>query len=112
MADRPKVQPFEVSHPHLREFKAFLTELNKETPRGAALVSATMIDDLLGRCIRAFLVDDRDGHSLVDGFNAPLGSFSARIVAAHALGLLSDVECAECQIIRKVRNAFAHDVHA
>jgi mannitol operon repressor len=42
--------------------------------------------------------------------NAPLGSFSARIAAAHTMGLISDREKAECDLIRKVRNEFAHKV--
>jgi hypothetical protein len=31
-------------------------------------------------------------NKLLEGFNAPLGAFSARIAAASALGLLSPIE--------------------
>jgi hypothetical protein len=51
------------------------------------------------------------GSKLVEGFNAPLGTFSTRIVATHALGLISDREAAELNTLRKVRNRFAHEVH-
>jgi mannitol operon repressor len=105
-------KPFEETHPHLKDFNAFLDVLSKESERGAALISATMIDDLLGKCIRSFLIDHKDVEQLLEGFNAPLGSFSARIVAAFSLGLLSGSEYSDCQNIRKVRNAFAHDVRA
>jgi hypothetical protein len=105
-------KPFEETHTHLRDFRAFLDVLNKESERGAALISATMIDDLLDQCIRSFLLDHKDVQQLLEGFNAPLGSFSARTVAAFSLGLLSESEYSDCQNIRKVRNAFAHDVHA
>jgi mannitol operon repressor len=108
----PQQKPFEEAYPHLRDFREFLDVLNKESERGAALISAAMIDDLLGRCIRSFLLDHKDVEPLLEGFNAPLGSLSARTVGAFALGLLSTDEYNDCQYIRKVRNAFAHDVHA
>src|ERR1700688_2397074 len=105
------VRPFEETHPHLKEFKRFLDEMNKETDRGTALISAAMLDDLLGKCIASLLVEHPDVQQLLEGFNAPLGTLSARTLAAFALGLLSEQEYKECQILRKVRNAFAHDVH-
>jgi mannitol operon repressor len=111
MDEENGAQPFEVSHPHLKGFKRFLDELNKETERGAALISSAMIDELLNRTILAYLVEHERSESLLTGFNAPLGTFSARIVAAFSLGLLSESEYRECEIIRKIRNAFAHDVH-
>ena len=104
-------KPLEETHPHLREFNAFLQELNKESERGAALISAAMIEELLGRCLRSFLLDHGDVESLLNGFNAPLGSFSARTLAAFASGLLSETEYRDCQTIRRVRNEFAHNVH-
>jgi mannitol operon repressor len=48
---------------------------------------------------------------LLDGANAPLGTFSARIDASHALGLITDHEEHELHLIRKVRNEFAHSKH-
>jgi DNA-binding MltR family transcriptional regulator len=70
-----------------------------------------MIDDLLGMCINSFLVEHADVNSLLEGFNAPLGTLSARALAALALGLLSEGEYHECQILRKIRNIFAHGIH-
>ena len=60
----------------------------------------------------AFLVDHKETSRLLDGFNAPLGTFSSRILGAFALGLLSELEYRECENIRKIRNVFAHNVHA
>ncbi len=109
MADH--VKQFEEIHPHLKEFNKFLVELDRETERGAALISCAMMDDLLERCIQSFLIEHVDTGVLLEGFNAPLGSFSARILVAFALGLLSEREYRECQLLRKIRNAFAHGVH-
>jgi mannitol operon repressor len=102
---------FEETHPHLKSFTKYLDELNKETERGAALISAAMLDDLLAQCLSAFLIEHQDIRSLLEGFNAPLGTLSARTVAAFAVGLISDEEYKECQTLRKIRNAFAHNVH-
>ena len=105
-------QPFDETHPHLREFRAFLEALNKESERGAVLVAATMLEDLLGRSIHAFLIAHEETDRLLEGFNAPLGTFSAWAIAAFALGILSEREFRECERIRKIRNVFAHNVHS
>ena len=107
---RNKLLKFEETHPHLKEFGEFLDDFNKETERGAALAAAAFIDDLLQRILMAFLVNKSSAEKLLSGFNAPLSSFSARIAAVRALGLLSEVECQECDLVRKVRNEFAHQV--
>jgi mannitol operon repressor len=59
----------------------------------------------------AFFVDHSKSRRLVEGFNSPLGTLSTRVAAAHALGLLSEREFKECEILRKIRNLFAHHVH-
>ena len=107
-----RIKPLSETHPHLKDFVDFLPEFNKETERGAALAAAAFVDDLLQRTLEAFLLDTNTASSLLNGFNAPLGSFSARIAATHAMGLISDDERAECDLIRKVRNEFAHKVKA
>lgn len=98
--------------PHLREFEEFLNALNKESDRGAVLISAVMIDTLLERSILAFLLNYKETKQLLEGFNAPLGSLSARTLAAYALGVISEKEYRECERIRKIRNLFAHDFKA
>jgi mannitol operon repressor len=57
------------------------------------------------------LLDGERAKSLLEGFNAPLGSFSTRIASAAAMGLISDREANEADRLRKVRNLFAHQVH-
>jgi mannitol operon repressor len=96
--------------PYLQPFADFLGDLNAESDRGAVLTAAAFIDDLLGKTIAAFLVEGAKVSELVEDYPGPLSSFSARILAAHALGLISDNERAECSAIRKVRNEFAHVV--
>jgi hypothetical protein len=104
----PDHAPFEFQS-HEQQFNDFLIALHSESERGIALIAATMIDDILERTILAFLVDHKDTGRLLDGFNAPLGTFSSRILVALALGLLSETEYSECERIRKIRNIFAHN---
>lgn len=108
MADNHK--SFSETHPHLIGFSDFLEDFNKETDRGAALTAAAMLDDHLGKIVEAFLLPNKGSRELLSGFNAPLGSFSARIAAAFGLGLISEIEYRECELIRKIRNEFAHQV--
>jgi mannitol operon repressor len=106
----PAPRPFDVTHPHLKDFSEFLDEFNKETERGAALAAAAFLDDLLGRIIFNFLIPNDSGHALLDGFNAPFGTLSSRMAACHAMGLISEAEYRESEVVRKVRNEFAHKV--
>lgn len=108
MNDIPKT--LAETHPHLSGFMDFLADFNKETERGTALAAAAMLDEQLARIIEAFLIPNNGSKALIDGFNAPLGTFSARIASSFALGLLSEVEYRECELIRKVRNEFAHQI--
>ncbi len=102
--------PLEETHPHLKGFVEFLDDFNKETERGTALAAATFIDALLERILAAFLIPNDSGFALTNGFNAPLGTVSSRAAACHAMGLISEQEFKECELIRKVRNEFAHKV--
>jgi hypothetical protein len=96
------------AYPHLKDFTVFLEQLRKESERGEVMISASVLDDLLRKTVEAFLVVGGSAEKLLTGFNAPLGSFSSRIEAAHALGLISDEEFHDANVIRKIRNEFAH----
>jgi len=108
----PDRRHFEETHPHLREFKKFLDASAQESDRGLALICAAMLDDLLEKLIRAFLLDAAETERLLEGFNAPLGTLAARALAGLALGVLSQGEYRECDRLRKIRNVFAHNIHA
>jgi mannitol operon repressor len=59
----------------------------------------------------AILVEVPTSADLVEGFNAPLGTMSTRTAAAYSLGLIHEREFKELEILRRVRNRFAHGVH-
>jgi mannitol operon repressor len=95
--------PFEI-----KELGRFSAEFNQESDRGAALVAASRMDELLKSLLTAFLRDSKSAGDLLEGFNAPLGTFSARASACHAMGLIDDAEFSDISRIRKVRNTFGH----
>ncbi len=95
----------------LKYFSSFLSEFQKETDRGAALVGAALIDSRIERLLVSHFVDKKVAKELLNGGSAPLGSFSAKIKLCYALGLITEIEYKECDTIRKIRNEFAHEVH-
>src|SRR5262245_59615110 len=95
--------------PEVRTLGTFLHEFAKESDRGAALVAAAMLDERLKEILSAFLVTSKASEDLLEGFTAPLGTFSARASAAFAMGLLQENEFKEITLIRKIRNEFGHE---
>lgn len=91
----------------------YMNELKKETPRGAVIISGVVLGELLGKTLENYLTDHKDVKKLLyGGVSAPLGTFSARILMAFGLRLIDEKEYANLQVIRKIRNHFAHNLHA
>jgi mannitol operon repressor len=57
------------------------------------------------------LIEGQAQEKILSGFTAPIGSLSAKITLASALALINERERCECNLIRKIRNKFAHIVH-
>lgn len=95
----------------LKYFSEFLKEFQDETDRGAALVGASLIDTCLERLLCSHLAERKIAEDLVTYGNAPLGTFSARAKICFCLGLITELEFQEVNIIRRIRNEFAHGVH-
>ena len=95
----------------LKYFSDFLKEFQGETDRGAALVGAALIDDRLERLLQSHFIMCKQADEILNGSNAPIGTFSARIKLSFCLGLITKLEFKEIEIIRRVRNEFAHKVH-
>jgi len=82
---------------------------NEENDRGLVLSMSAFAEELLGRLLSSYFRGGKIASDLVEGFNAPLGTFSARIKAAYAVGLISDVQYTDLEVARKIRNEFAHN---
>lgn len=95
---------------HPEEVKTVMS-LIAESERAAVILAAASIDSSLEKLLKHVLHPCAGGSdSLFDGDRA-LGSFSAKILIAHRLGLIgNDFEHA-LQCLRRIRNDFAHNVN-
>lgn len=93
---------------YIKLFGQFLDEFQSETDRGAAILAGSMLDQKLKDILYGFLIDCKQSKDLLDGYNAPIGTFSSRLNLSFALGLISKFEFDECSLVRKIRNEFAH----
>jgi mannitol operon repressor len=92
-------------------FAEFLKEFQKESDRGGALVGAAILDARLERLILSHMLPGKVSKDLVVGGNAPLGTFSSRINSCFALGLITSLERHDLNLVRNIRNEFAHREH-
>lgn len=89
----------------LNELTKLLQDLDD---RGLVLSLAAFAEDALGALLREFMAPVEATKHLLEGFNAPLGTFSSRIKACLALGLISNEQYRDLEHLRKIRNEFAH----
>lgn len=84
-------------------------ELEKESDRGCALVAAAYLENEINELLDCFFIKQgaRARAALFD-FNGPVGTFSSKIKMSAALGLLPEEIHKALDIIRKIRNEFAH----
>jgi DNA-binding MltR family transcriptional regulator len=89
----------------------FHEQFRSESDRACAILAAAALDESLRRLLQKYLVPAPGRtDALLDGANAPLSSFSAKIDAAFRLGLVSEQFARDLHLIRKIRNDFAHDL--
>lgn len=80
-----------------------------ETDRGAVIICASLIEDALAQRIRDNFVQlSSDETDSLFGAEAPIGSFSARIKLAYALGIIDRNHRQMCDLLRAMRNSCAH----
>lgn len=89
----------------LNELNSILIEMDD---RGLALTLAAFAEESLGGALSAYMLKNKSGAKLLEGFNAPLGTFSSRIQATHALGIITEDQYQDIEHLRKIRNHFSH----
>ena len=95
--------------PELNALNRFMHIIGKQDERAMVLSLAAFIEDTLGRLLIAYFRTCKATRELIEGFNAPLGTLSSRIKAVYSFGLVSEQQFKDMEILRKVRNHFAHD---
>jgi len=87
----------------------FLAEFGQEGDRACVILGAAKLDSLLYQMLsRALRPNPSQPDAFLEG-NGPLATFSARIDAAHRLGLIASDLARALHLVRKIRNDFAHE---
>jgi hypothetical protein len=91
------------------ELDAIIAEIDAGPDRATAILSSIQDQDALGTLIRGALKRDDDATMKeLEGQGCPFGSFYSMIILGYAMGLIDADEKKTLNIIRDVRNAFAH----
>jgi hypothetical protein len=80
--------------------------------RTIAIIGGTFLEMILEHVLFSFLPEDNKEVERMMDFNQPLGNFSNKITMAYCLGLIERVVKEDLNLIRKIRNEFAHDLYA
>jgi hypothetical protein len=91
---------------------AALDEAATASPRAAAIVASSLVEDALRCCLCGFFTPVVDEAEMFDKEGAPLASFHAKIVMGYALGIYGEVTREDLRRIKLIRNAFAHSPRA
>jgi hypothetical protein len=95
--------------PSESELDAVWHEIDRQSHRASAVLGGAMVEDALRFALQAHFVflSKTDTEKLFD-YPAPLASFDAKIRVGHAIGLYGTIVRNDLNVIRRVRNGFAH----
>ena len=88
----------------------YFDEFNNESPRGAVIIAAAFLDAQLQKLIENHFINDKLANQEIFDKNGSLSSFYAKIQIAYCLGLISKEIRHDLNMIRKIRNNFAHEM--
>jgi hypothetical protein len=89
----------------------FDRSIRLESTRAKVVLAACYLDELLHQLISVLLKPSDDkSDSLLDGPQAPLGTFSAKIELPFRMGVIDEKTQRSLHLIRKIRNEFAHNL--
>jgi hypothetical protein len=83
----------------------------EQNERASAIVLGAMVEaSLMSALTWGMSIDDPDLHDRIFEGDGPLSDFSGKILMASALRLIGPIARLDLDIIRHVRNAFAHSL--
>jgi DNA-binding MltR family transcriptional regulator len=102
---------------HLPEYAQLMPEvghlantvLNNESQRAVGVLAPAYLEAILDQLLRQYLMEGEHADELL-GSDRALGTFSARTHLAAALGFVSEDAYHDLEMIRRIRNLFAHDL--
>jgi hypothetical protein len=89
---------------------ALIEELENQSDRAAAIILAAWVEEELLGAIKSKLEKDDSIFKKLFYNSGPLSSFSAKIDIAKALGIYDSEIYSDLNIIRRIRNEFAHEI--
>ena len=95
----------------LEEWAESFVRLGEDGDRSLAILAATMVERGLQSAIiqRMVKLTNTEYDQLFDGAG-PLSSFSSKIKIAHSIGVISKFAKIDLDLIREIRNIFAHSI--
>lgn len=94
----------------IADVQKFTISLIKESERAVVIIAAARLDSDLETLLKNLLIPHPGGNDPLFDNDKPLGTFSAKIAMAYRLGAIdNDFEHA-LQMVRKIRNDFAHQI--
>lgn len=100
---KPKA-PRQVSDEHDEFFKQF----HRQDDRSAVILAGALIDMMLGELLRKSLLPSLKDNDPLLGERGVLASFYAKSVLSYRLGLIDDNMLRAINVIRDIRNIYAH----
>lgn len=94
---------FESAFERFQSFFAILEELESESDRGVAILGISLLDYRIRELLLHLLVPVKESKELIK--RTP---FAGRLTLALSTGLIERAEYEECNLLRSVRNDFAH----
>lgn len=93
------------------DWQEFRKEFSTESDRACALLGAAFLDNNLEALLIAAMLDDRKRVEELFQENNTLGSFLTKIKLAYCFNIIPDIAYHDLNLIRKIRNRFAHEIH-
>lgn len=92
----------------LDDYNATVSYFHDQKDAAAAIVAGSFVEHHLGNYLQHFMVQDEKFLKTLFGPTGPISSFSQRIQIAFALGHIDEVCRQDLDMIRTIRNYFAH----
>ena len=99
------------TNPHHSGFACYgKREFYSDSPRAMIILSAAIAELAVADAIQRFMKPNSETKELFD-FDAPIGTFSAKVSVAFALNIFGATTKHDLDLIRALRNGFAHTRH-
>ena len=96
---------------NLNDYQQIVLDYHKESDRAAIVLAGSFVEHYLAAYLKHFMVDDKSISKLFKGFG-PFSTFDQRISTAHAFRLIPPHIREDLQLIKDIRNHFAHSPRA